>query len=249
METRTRRRVYGALGALATLVLAAPAHAQVDAEAESLRQTMRAPFRRGHSPGAWEVAPAVVARAGAVSRPELREMLLPVLITAYQYRADGYDSLWGAVCTDDGAMSSERARACSTLPAKADKQWRQEHRREAWASTIGLSAGYAIIVTATYLGRSQPESRRTAEAAGFIGGGILVGSLVGGTVGWALRHSWDSSEMDRAKAWAAGTGIAGVIAGGVAGALAARSAPPGARAPVTAVGLGLVVPFVALAFE
>jgi hypothetical protein len=246
MEMNTRRWVVSAV-----VVAAAPARAQGEAEAQALRETIRGPLRRTHSPFSWEIAPVIVARAGAVSRPELRDMLVPVLVTAYEYRAAGYDRLRAAVCRDDGAMSSERARTCSTLPAEAENQWHQERRRNVWALRIALTAGYATQVAAIYLGRPT-LSPGTAEFAGGAGAGLLVGSLAGGTAGWALCHPCepDSPEMSRAKTWSAGTAIVGMIAGGVAGAAVGRAVPPGARTPVVAVGLGMIYfPFIAGTFE
>ena len=88
----------------------------------------RAIRRATGSWAAWEIDEAVVAGANVMGTPELREQLVPVLAGAQERRALRYDRLRTAVCTDDGAMSAERARVCSTSTAGAERQWRRSKR-------------------------------------------------------------------------------------------------------------------------
>jgi len=235
------------------VVVAVPARAK--AEPLGNRELAGALRRRPYNfPDNWEVNPAVVAGANATGTPELRDRLVPVLTTAYDRCAAGYDRLYAAVCIDDGAMSSDRARACSTLPAAAEKEWRlRRQRQENWTIRIVLTASYATLVTLTYVDRNEEDSRRTAGLAGFVPGMPVGGTLVGGVGGTALcHHPCDSIErnQDRVLIPTAVAALAGGIAGGAIGSLLAERASPGARAPVVAGGLGLLYfPVVALTFR
>lgn len=180
----------------------------------------------GNWPDNWEIDTAIVAAANAMGTPEVREQLVSVLATARARQAVGYDRLRAAVCTDDGMMSADRVRACSTLPAQAEDDWRQQRKRtDLWAVRIAGTASYATL---TALALDQKDGPNIATAAGVFAGAMVGGGVLGGVVGM--------STGDKVKA--GGASIAGAIAGGVLGGMAAHALAdsPGARAAVTAVG-------------
>jgi hypothetical protein len=189
------------------------------------------------SPETWEIDDAVVAAANVMGTPELREQLAPVLVAAHMRRALGYDRLYAAVCTNDGAMSGDRARACSTLPAEAEREWRSSEppRTNRWVVRGVATAVYAGLVTAE---RFEPDGRRTLPTlAGVVGGGV-AGTTALFAITKALDYPRDRSDELVFKALL----VSSLIAGGVAGGLVAHAiaASPGARAPATAVGLAPV---------
>jgi hypothetical protein len=191
----------------------------------------------GNWPDNWEIDMAVVAAANAMGTPELREQLVSVLATARARQAVGYDRLRAAVCTDDGIMSADRVRVCSTLPAQAEDDWGQQRKRtDLWTVRIGATASYATL---TALALDQKDGPNIATAAGVFAGAMVGGGVVGGVVG--------KSTGDKVKA--EGASIAGAIAGGVLGGMAAHALAdsPGRRAVVTGVGFApLYLSFIVL---
>ncbi len=189
----------------------------------------------------WEVDPAVVAVANVAGTPELLEQLVPVLAEAYARHALGYDRLHAAVCAHHAAMSSNRARVCATLPAEAEHEWSRMGVRP-WITRGAMTALYGGTVALTYAAREGAVSRGFATGAGVLGGyvaGIATVYLGGKAAGYPVNHQDVGFEALM---------LAGAVAGGVLGGLAAHAiaAPPGARAPVTAVGLA---PLYLIAFE
>jgi hypothetical protein len=182
----------------------------------------------------WEIDIAVVAAANVMGTPELREQLVPVLVAAHMSRALGYDRLRAAVCTNDGTKSRDRAHACSTLPAEAEREWRASEPppTNRWLVRGGATVVYAGLITAAHF---ETKGVRTIPTlAGVVGGGVAgVTMLVG--LASAYDYPRNYSEEFALKALSVPCLIAGSVAGGLAAhALAASS---GARAPVTAVGL------------
>ena len=187
----------------------------------------------------WEIDLAVVAAANAMGSSELREELLPVLASANAHHARGYDRLRDAVCTDDGAMSSERADACSTLPAEAEGEWPQSEPTRRWLAKGAATAVFAGAVTAAAVERHQEAGRVVATAAG-----VPLGAMIGLVAG-----AHDPSREPMSVGIKVRT-VMGALLGGAAGAAAAHAlaAKPSARVPVTGLALaplylGTVVTF------
>jgi hypothetical protein len=186
---------------------------------------------------AWEIDMPVVAAANVMGTPELREQLVPVLVAAHMSRAVGYDRLRAAVCTNDGMMSGDRARACSTLPREAESEWRASEPPppNRWLVRGGATAVYAGLITAALV---ETKGVRTLPTlAGVLGGGV-TGLAVPVCVAAAHDYPRNASDEVLLKALV----IPSVVLGGVLGGLAghAIAASPGARAPVTAIGLAPV---------
>jgi hypothetical protein len=181
----------------------------------------------------WEIDEAVVAAANAMGTPELREELVPVLAAAHARHAVGYDRLRVAVCTNDGAMSVDRARACSTLPTEAEREW-PPNERSPWPVRVGATALYAYALAAAFDGRDHDASRKVATAAG-VGGGAMAALTAVAVVSVHLHLSDDEANSLGFESVILGSAIAGGVLGGLSA--HALAASPGARGPVTAVGL------------
>jgi hypothetical protein len=171
------------------------------------------------------------------ARPELREELLPVLFAAHMSRALGYDRLRAAVCTNDGTMSVDRVRVCSTLPADAERAWRasQPPPPNRWLVRGGATAVYAGLITAA---RFETKGVRTIPTlAGVLGGGVTAFAV---PLCVAAGHDYPRNASDEFALKA--LVVPSVVAGSVLGGLAAHAiaASPRARAPVTAIGLAPV---------
>jgi hypothetical protein len=185
-----------------------------------------------------EIDPAVVAGAYVMGTPEMREQLVPVLTAGHERQALGYDRLREAVCADDRAMSSARARACSTLPVEAEDEWRRGEepgRRVAMGGATGLYAG---AITAAAVERKHEAGRLIASGAG-VPLGVLFGASVCSIIMTPSRGQPAPARSELASALiSAGC----LIVGGAVGGLAAYSlaASPSARAPVTALALAPV---------
>jgi hypothetical protein len=105
-----------------------------------------------------------------------------------------------------------------------------------------LTAGYGGAVALTYATRDQEFSRGFATAAGVVGG-FVTGIAVVYYGGKALKYDVDHQDVGFEALM-----VAGFVVGSVLGGIGAHTlaAPPGARAPVTAVGLA---PLYITAFE
>ena len=208
---------------------------------EQQRKTILAALVRKTGVFRWEVEPAVVAAANVLGTPELHEQLVPVLADAHAHHAVGYDRLRAAVCAHDEAMSGNRARACATLPAQAEDEWRRTGVRP-WLTRGALTVGYGGAVALTYATRDKEVSRGFATAAGVVGGWVtgIAAIYLGGK---AVHYDVDHPDVGFEALM-----VAGFVAGSVLGGIGAYrlAAPPGARAPVTAVGLA---PLYITAFE
>jgi hypothetical protein len=178
----------------------------------------------------WQIDPALVAAANTLGTPELREALVPVLASAHERRAVGYDRLRDAVCADDAEMSEERGRACSSLPAEVEDEWPQSGRGARWLAKGAATAVFAGAVTAAAIERNQPASLGIAAAAG-----VPLGALLGSAPTGRDRRG-------KPTAGARTLAIVGPVFGGVFGGLltTAVAARPAARAPVTALALAPV---------
>ncbi len=199
--------------------------------------------RAGSIEGRWEIDPAVAAVANVMGTPELYDALVPVLATARAHQALGYDRLRDAVCDGDGPMSDDRARACATLPADSEDEWRESRRTSRLLMSGAMTAAFAGTVAAAIVERHDETGRRIATASGVPLGAVLgmtVAGMVVGTVVARREKIGTASTVD--KALLVGSLIAGSVAGGVYGAWAAHSlaASPGARGAVTAVALAPV---------
>ncbi len=212
---------------------------------EQQRKAILAALVRKTGVFTWEVDPAVVAAANVIGTPELLEQLVPVLADAYAHHALGYDRLRAAVCAHDEAMSGNRARECSTLPAQAEQEWRRTGVRP-WLTRGALTVGYSGAVALTYATRDREFSRGFATAAGVVGGfvtGIAAVYYGGKAVNYDVNHPDVGFEALM---------IAGFIVGSVVGGIGAHAlaASSGARAPVTAAGLApLYITAFAATFE
>lgn len=188
----------------------------------------------------WEIDAAVITAAAAAASPQVRDQVVPVLVTAHARHASGYDRLRAAVCMDDETMSAARARACSTLLAGLEDGWRRRDRTEQWVVRGVATAVYAGAITAASVGRDGDSSRGIATAAG-----VPLGAVTGITVLVVAVGPFIASDPKQGSAstghqiLAASAVVVGAIAGGVIGGWVAHSLAdsPGARAPVTAVGL------------
>jgi hypothetical protein len=200
----------------------------------------RAVQKRGFG---WAVDHAVVAAANVMGTSELREQLVPVLATAHEHHARGYDRLRDGVCTDDGKMSAERTRACATLPDGAEDEWPQSGRTARW-----LVKGAATAVLAGAVTAAAVEGRNETGRAVATGAGVPMGAGLGLTIaGIAMYAERDPGQMKRSdstgsKVWGTVGLLGGAVAGGVAGAMVAHhyAASPGECVAVTAVALAPV---------
>ena len=146
-----------------------------------------------------------------------------------------------AVCAHDEATSGNRARERSTPPAQAEHEPLRTGVRP-WLTRGALTVGYGGAVALTYATRDREVSRGLATAAGVVGGfvtGIAAVYFGGKAVNYDVNHQDVGFEALM---------IAGLVVGSVLGGIGAHTlaAPPGARAPVTAVGLA---PLYITAFE
>lgn len=192
--------------------------------------------RAGSLEGRWEIDPAVVAAANVMGTPELHDALLPVLALARAHQALGYDRVREAVCDGEGPMSDDRARACATLPADAEDEWRQTFRPRRALMSGAATAAFAATVTVASVERHDETGRWIATASG-----VPVGAVIGLTAAGLLagprvaRREKAGTSSTGDKALLVGSLIASV-AGGLCGAWAAHSLAdsPGARGTVTA---------------
>jgi hypothetical protein len=210
-------------------------------DVEQQRKTIFAGLARKTGVFTWEVDPAAVAAANVIGGSELLEQLVPVLADAHRHHALGYDRLRAAVCVHDEGTSGNRARACSTLPVEAEHEWRRTGLRP-WLTRGALTVGYGGAVALTYATRDQEFSRGFATTAGVVGGfvtGVAAVYLGGKAVNYDVNHPDVGFEA---------LTIAAFIVGSVLGGIGAHTlaASPGARAPVTAIGLA---PLYVTAFE
>jgi hypothetical protein len=191
----------------------------------------RAVRKRGFG---WEIDPPVVAAANVMGTPDLREQLVPVLVSAYAHHALGSDRLRDAVCTEDAEMSNERARACSTLLAGVEQEWPQSGSTARWLAKGAATAVFAGAVTAAALERNHEAGRVIATGAG-----VPLGAMWG--ISLATAAGRDRSR-ERESVNTKVRSVVGAVVGGLVGGLAtdALSAKPRARAPVTAVALAPV---------
>ena len=225
-------------------VVSAPARAEGAADTELDPRLAGAVRRRQTFAVRWEIDKTVIAAAEAPGAPQVRDELVPVLVTAHARHAAGYDRLRAALCTEDGMMSRDRARACSTLPPGLEDGWRRSDHIEQWMVRGVATAAYAGAITAAAVERDESVGRGIATAAGVPVGaavGIFVLSGVANEV-VDRKHAGAGSYSPRDKIVAACFGIGGAIAGSVAGGWVAHAlaASPGSRVPVTAVGLAPV---------
>jgi hypothetical protein len=153
-----------------------------------------------------------------------------VLADARAHHALGYDRLRAAVCAHDDTMSADRARVCATLPAQAEREWARAGVRP-WVNRATMTVLYGGTVALTYAARDENVSRIFATGAGVLGGyvaGVTAAYFGGKAAGYSMNYpnGWELV-------------VPASIVGGVLGGLAthAIAAPPGARAPVTAIGL------------
>jgi hypothetical protein len=241
MKAHVLVSVFAVLSALT--IAPAPAHAQGAAGAE-LGPLLEGAFHyRKNRWASWEVDEAVIDAADS-GTSEVRDRLVPVLVTAHAREAVGYDRLRDAVCEEHEAMSAERARACSTLPGWLEHGWRESDRTEQKVVAGVATVVYAGAITAAFVERNESAGRGIATAAGVpIGAatgitvfGVAVGPLIGSD------HAKGGVHTTGDKILVASAVIGGAIAGGVAGGWLAHSLAdsPGARAPVTAVALAPV---------
>ncbi|HLK89861.1 MAG TPA: hypothetical protein VKZ18_08205 [Polyangia bacterium] len=229
MKIRSAKASALVAAATVALALAAP---RAHAEAPIVRQT---------DAFTWEIDPAAIAAATVRATPELLERLVPALAEAYARHALGYDRLRAAVCAHDESMSSNRARACATLPVQAEDEWRRTGVRP-WVNRGAMTMVYGGTIALTYAARDEEVSRGFATGAGVLAGyvaGVAAVYLGGKAADYPVDHPDVGFEALM---------LAGAVTGGLLGGLAAHAltAPPGARAPVTAVGLA---PLFIIAFE
>ncbi|HEY7373819.1 MAG TPA: sterol desaturase family protein [Polyangia bacterium] len=225
--------------------MADPEHAEARAVCASALATWPAAerqraaiFARAYraSGSRWEIDPAVVAAANVMGTFELREELLSVVDRAQWREARGYDRLRAGVCTDDGAMSVDRARACATLPAVAEDEWQRHRAQMRWVARGVTTFLYASATTAAFLEPDDGARRDIATVAGVLGGVTIVDTAIA-LVATARHVSPDDPTEEAFRFKEAMVG--GMIAGGIAGGLVAHSiaASPRARGPVTAAAL------------
>jgi hypothetical protein len=178
----------------------------------------------------WEIDPAVVAAANVMGTRELREQLVPVLVSAYAHRALGYDRLRDAVCTEDSDMSIERGRACSTLPAGVEAEWPRSEPTRRWLAKGAATGVFAGAITAAALERNHEAGRAIATGAG-----VPLGASLGLALAPPVSREPGSATTELRS-------IVCAVVGGLVGGLAtdALSAKPSARATVTAVALAPV---------
>ena len=202
--------------------------------AEVVRRTILAGAVRRPEGNSWEIDPAIVAAANVMGSSEVREELVPVLAEAHAHHAIGYDRLRAGLCAEDATMSGNRARACSTLPAQAEDGWRRNGAR-AWLIRGFLTVDYGAAIAASIAARDSEAGRPLATVAGVAGG--LVAGVVAAHYG-GVAGGLDDGKGERSVGFE-GLIIGGSIVGGVLGGLAAHAlaASPGARVPVTVLGL------------
>jgi hypothetical protein len=202
--------------------------------AEVARRTILAGAVRRPEGGPWQIDPAIVAAANVMGTSEVREELVPVLAEAHARHAIGYDRLRAALCANEATMSGDRARVCATLPAQAEDGWRRNGARP-WLIRGFLTVDYGAAIAASIAARDSEAGRPIATVAGVAGGWVagVVAAHYGGIAGG----------LDDGKGEAS-VGLEGLIIGssllgGVLGGLAAHAlaGSPGARIPVTVIGL------------
>jgi len=215
--------------------------------AEVARRTILAGAVRRPEGGPWEIDPAIAAAANVMGTSELREELVPVLAEAHAHHAMGYDRLRAALCAKEATMSGDRARVCATLPAQAEDGWRRNGPR-AWLIRGFLTIDYGAAIAASIAARDSEAGRPIATVAGVAGGWVagIVAAHYGGVAG-----GLDAGKGETSVGFE-GLIIGGSIVGGVLGGLAAHAlaASPGARVPLTVIGLApLYVISVASTFQ
>ena len=200
----------------------------------------RAVRRRACVVTCWEVDGTVIAAAEASGAAQVRDRLAPVLITAKERHAAGYDRLRAAVCREGESMSGDRARACSALPAELEADWRRSDHLEQWVIRGVATAAYAGAITETTAEPRTTASRDIATAA-VVPVGAAVGMVVFGLVANNAVLGRDSpltaSDPAGARIFVVGSAIAGAVAGSVAAGWLAYSASAGSRESVTFLAL------------
>ena len=81
--------------------------------------------------------------------------------------------------TATGRSSDDRARACATLPADAEDEWRQSRRTTRLLMSGAVTAAFAGTVAAAIVERHDETGRWIATAAG-VPMGAIIGMAVGG---------------------------------------------------------------------
>jgi hypothetical protein len=123
---------------------------------------------------------------------------------------------------------------CSTLPARAEDGRRRNGPR-AWLIRGFLTVDYGAAIAVSIAARDAEAGRPIATVAGVAGGWIAgaVAAYYGGVAGGLNDGKGETSVGFE------GLIVGGSIVGGVLGGLAAHAlaASPGARVPVTAIGL------------
>jgi hypothetical protein len=239
-----RLLVFVFVAASALTLASVPARAEAASDTKLVQPFDGAVRRRRIFATCWEIDEAVITAARAAPEPGVRDQLWPVLFTAYDRHAAGYDRLRDALCTDDESMSADRAHACATLVGGLEEGWRRNDRieKKQWAIRTVATAAYAGAITVATIERDQSVSRDIATAAGApIGAavGVIAFAGVANTI-LSRDHPMTYSDYSPGgKIFAAGMMIGGALAGGVAGGWVAHSlaASPDSRAGVTLVGL------------
>ena len=211
------------------------------------RGTILAGAVRRPQGNSWEIDPAIVAAANVLGTSQVRDDLVPLLAEAHAHHALGYDRLRAGLCAEEATMSGNRARACSTLPAQAEDGWRR-HGPRAWLIRGFLTVGYGAAIAASIAARDSEAGRPIATVAG-VAGGWVTGAAAAYYGGVAGGVDDGKSEMNVGFE---GLLIGGTIVGSVLGGLAAHAlaASPGARVPVTVIGLApLYVVSIASTFQ
>jgi hypothetical protein len=129
------------------------------------------------------------------------------------------------------APAIDQTQALSELPAKAAPESR---RPQQWLRTGTLTLLYAGTIALTFAGRHEEPSRIIATASG-VDGGLTAGIAAVYLTDKTLHHD----RIDHGDAGFVAMMLGGAVVGGVLGGLVAHAVAgsPGARAPVTAVGL------------
>src|SRR5262249_23630211 len=151
-------------------------------------------------------------------------------VTARAHHAYGYDRLRADVCTDDEAMSGNRAGACSTMPAGLEDGWRRSDRREQKVVRVVATGVYAGAITAAFVEPDRDAGRGIATAAGAPLGAltgmtvlmVAVSPLIGGAVDAKPGSFWADHQILAASV-VLGAEVVGAAAGGAAGGWAAHS--------------------------
>src|SRR4029077_18420056 len=123
------------------------------------------------------------------------------------------------------------ARVCSTLPVKAEDEWRR-HGARPWLTRGALTVASGGAIGLTYATRDREPSRPIATVAGVVGV-CLTGTTAVALGAIALGKYDGHGEPDiGVQVVALLSGVAGGVLGGFGA--HALAASPSARAPVTA---------------